>query len=79
MGPAEAQALFRRHGYESVMPYERFAYTLLSQPSRQMAEDMPRKLRRLCWIFLESWKYAYSSPLGFVLASQMVEKYISSQ
>ncbi|GAX82495.1 hypothetical protein CEUSTIGMA_g9922.t1 [Chlamydomonas eustigma] len=38
---AEAQALFRRHGYEGVMPYERFAYTLLTQPARQLAEDMP--------------------------------------
>ena len=41
MSPLEAQALFRRYGYESVMPYERFAYTLLTQPSRQLAEDMP--------------------------------------
>lgn len=41
ISPIEAQGLFRRYGYESVMPYERFAYTLLTQPSRQLAEDMP--------------------------------------
>lgn len=41
MSPPEAQALFRRFGFESVMPYEKFAHTLITQPARQLAEDMP--------------------------------------
>lgn len=38
---AEAQALFRRFGFDTVMPYQKFAHTLLTQPARQLAEDMP--------------------------------------
>jgi NADPH:quinone reductase-like Zn-dependent oxidoreductase len=38
---AEGAALFRRFGYDAVMPYERFAHTLITQPARQLAEDMP--------------------------------------
>mmetsp|Transcript_34365 Transcript_34365/g.76299 ORF Transcript_34365/g.76299 Transcript_34365/m.76299 type:complete len:1172 (-) Transcript_34365:306-3821(-) len=39
----EAQGLFRRNGYEAVMPYQRFAHALLTQPARQMAEDLPSR------------------------------------
>jgi hypothetical protein len=38
---AEAAALFRRFGFDVTMPYERFAHILLTQPARQLAEDMP--------------------------------------
>lgn len=41
---AQAQALFRRFGYDSAMSYAKFSHTLLTQPSRQLAEDMPCKL-----------------------------------
>jgi len=41
VSPAEAQALFRRFGYESVMPAEQFVHTLITQPSRQLAQEMP--------------------------------------
>ncbi len=41
MSPAESQALFRRFGFENVMPYEQFVHNLVTQPSRQLAQDMP--------------------------------------
>lgn len=41
VSPAEAQALFRRFGYDTVMPFEPFAHTLIMQPARQLAQDMP--------------------------------------
>ncbi len=37
---AEAQGLFRRFGYESVMPFNKWASTLVNQPSRQLQDDM---------------------------------------
>lgn len=41
VSPAESQALFRRFGFETVMPYEQFVHNLVTQPSRQLATDMP--------------------------------------
>jgi len=38
---AETAALFRKHGYEDVMPYDKFAQQLLARPARQMAENLP--------------------------------------
>lgn len=35
---AQAKALFRRFGYDDVMPYERWAHLLITQPSRQLGE-----------------------------------------
>ena len=43
ISPKESHALFNRYGYDTVMPYERFAHYLLTQPARQLAEDMPTK------------------------------------
>jgi hypothetical protein len=43
VSPMESQALFQRYGYDTVMPYERFAHYLLTQPARQLAEDMPTR------------------------------------
>ncbi|GLC69071.1 hypothetical protein PLESTF_000783800 [Pleodorina starrii] len=40
-GVAEAQRLFERFGYKDRLPYSRFAHVLLTQPSRQLAEEMP--------------------------------------
>ncbi|KAJ9506292.1 hypothetical protein QJQ45_013870, partial [Haematococcus lacustris] len=40
---AEARALFRRFGYDTALPYERFAHMLLTQPARQLAEDLPTR------------------------------------
>ena len=37
---AEAQGLFRRFGYDAVMPFQRWAAQLVNQPGRQLAEDM---------------------------------------
>ncbi len=36
---AEAQGLFRRFGYESVMPFNKWANILINQPSRQLADE----------------------------------------
>ena len=35
----EAQGLFRRFGYDTIMPYQKFAHALLTQPSRALACD----------------------------------------
>ena len=43
ISPAEAQALFKRFGFETVMPYEQFVHNLVTQPARQLASDMPGK------------------------------------
>ncbi len=43
---AEAARLFQRFGYKDRLPYNRFATVLLTQPSRQLAEEMPGGLRR---------------------------------
>ncbi|GFR42918.1 hypothetical protein Agub_g3918, partial [Astrephomene gubernaculifera] len=40
-GLSEAQRLFERFGYKERLPYARFAAVLLTQPSRQLAEEMP--------------------------------------
>ncbi|GIL71076.1 hypothetical protein Vretimale_17844 [Volvox reticuliferus] len=37
---AEAQRLFERFGFKDRLPYTRFANILLTQPSRQLAEEM---------------------------------------
>ncbi|KAG2422675.1 hypothetical protein HXX76_015839 [Chlamydomonas incerta] len=37
----EAQKLFERFGFKDRLPYNRFAHVLLTQPSRQLAEEMP--------------------------------------
>ena len=37
VSPKEAQGLFNRYGYDNVMPYERFAHYLLTQPARQVS------------------------------------------
>ena len=36
----EAQGLFRRFGYDTIMPYQKFAHALLTQPSRALACDV---------------------------------------
>mmetsp|Transcript_673 Transcript_673/g.2236 ORF Transcript_673/g.2236 Transcript_673/m.2236 type:complete len:519 (-) Transcript_673:85-1641(-) len=38
---AEAKAIFRKSGFTSVMPYERFAHNLLTAPARALATDAP--------------------------------------
>lgn len=40
----EAQKLFERFGFKDRLPYNRFAHVLLTQPSRQLAEEMPSEL-----------------------------------
>ncbi len=37
----EAAALFKRFGYDALMPYAKWSAVLLTQPSRQIAEEMP--------------------------------------
>lgn len=37
----EAQRLFERFGYKDRLPYQKFANVLLTQPSRQLASEMP--------------------------------------
>jgi len=41
VSPAESQALFKRYGFETVMPYEQFVHNLVTQPARQLASEMP--------------------------------------
>ncbi len=36
---ADAAGLFRRFGYDSVMPFQRWAAQLINQPSRQLADE----------------------------------------
>jgi microtubule-associated protein-like 6 len=36
---AEAAALFRRAGYDTAMPYQKWAHNLITQPSRQLAQE----------------------------------------
>uniref|UniRef100_A0A383VWQ6 EML-like second beta-propeller domain-containing protein n=1 Tax=Tetradesmus obliquus TaxID=3088 RepID=A0A383VWQ6_TETOB len=36
---AEAAALFKRAGYDKAMPYQKWAHNLITQPSRQLAQE----------------------------------------
>jgi hypothetical protein len=39
----EAAALFRRAGYDKAMPYQKWAHNLITQPSRQLAQESAGK------------------------------------
>lgn len=51
VSPTEAQALFKRFGFDTVMPYEQFVHNLVTQPSRQLANDMPGARTGCVWGF----------------------------
>lgn len=45
---AEAAALFKRAGYDKAMPYQKWAHNLITQPSRQLAQESAGKYTNAC-------------------------------
>jgi hypothetical protein len=49
---AEAAELFKRAGYDRVMPYQKWAQNLITQPSRQLAQESAGKCWPKAWALL---------------------------
>jgi len=44
VSPSEAAAMFRRAGYDTAMPHQKWAHALINQPNRKMAQESAGKL-----------------------------------